>query len=47
MDGNSQYVRVDYRLFNKSDAEFRKLGYVRESEYSSTAMKLPTCPNNL
>ncbi len=41
--GKKRYTKIDDRLFNKSDAEFRKLGYVRESEYSDEAIKLPEC----
>ena len=42
-NGRSTQTQIDYRLFNKSDSEFKKMGYTRESEYSSTAFHLPTC----
>ena len=41
--GNQKYTKVDDRLFNKSDSEFQSRGYVRESEYSDKAVKLPEC----
>ena len=41
--GNQTRNEVDHRLFNKSDSDFRSRGYVRESEYSENAVKLPEC----
>ncbi|MBQ9242975.1 MAG: hypothetical protein IJ165_07085 [Proteobacteria bacterium] len=41
--GRSTSVQVDYRLFNKTDDEFKKMGYIRESEYSNSAFNLPRC----
>ena len=37
------YKQTDYRLFNKSDREFRAMGYVRESEYLASGVRLPSC----
>ncbi|MBR4986669.1 MAG: hypothetical protein IKY83_13130 [Proteobacteria bacterium] len=42
-NGRSSAVQIDYRLFNKTDQEFKKMGYVRENEYSSAAFILPSC----
>ena len=42
-NGRSTQTQIDYRLFNKSDSEFKRMGYTRESEYSSTAFHLPSC----
>lgn len=41
--GKSTTVQVDYRLFNKTDDEFKKMGYIRKSEYSTSAFHLPNC----
>ena len=41
--GKQHITKPDDRLFNKSDREFKKLGYIRESEYSDEVVKLPAC----
>ena len=41
--GNQRITKIDDRLLNKTDQEFKKLGYVRESEYSDEFVKLPAC----
>ncbi len=41
--GKKRYTKTDDRLFNKPDSVFEKLGYLRESDYSDEATKLPQC----